>query len=41
MAGGGFGSRFDGSGWFCMVLGPDLMVGVLDFNGWKWFWVKI
>ena len=41
MVGCRFGSTFDGSGWFWVVLGPDLMVGVLDFNGWTWFWVQI
>ena len=24
-----------------MVLGPDLMVGVLDFIDWIWFWIQI
>ena len=36
-----FGYRFDCSLLFCVVLGPDLMVGVLDFNGWMWFCVHI
>ena len=41
MVGDVFGSRFDGSVWFWVVLGPDLVVGVLDFICWKWFWIQI
>ena len=41
MVGRGFGSRIDGPGLFWVVLGPELMVGVLDFKGWKWFWVQM
>ena len=31
MVGNGFWFRFDCSGWFWVVLGPDLIVGVLNF----------
>ena len=44
MVGNGFGSRFDGSGWFWVVLGPDLIVGcgfVFIFNGSGPFWVAL
>ena len=48
MVGNGFGSRFDCSLWFWVVLGPDLVVGVMDFNGWMrfcvyilWFWMVL
>ena len=40
MDGNGFDSRFDGSGWFWVVLGTDLVVGVLDINGWYGFGSK-